>query len=105
MVGPKQVASKHCKIEVHIFHIPQKIIPLLHFYLDGSPIDYVTELIFFCTGKDCNPNFTSHLKIVGTKISRITVLLHRLRYIVSVYLLRMIYNSLILPHMNYSLLA
>ena len=30
-----------------LFHMPQKIIPQLHFYLNGSPIDYVTEFIFW----------------------------------------------------------
>ena len=32
-------------------------------------------------------------------------MLHKLKYIFPAYLLRMIYNSLILPHLNYSLLA
>ena len=52
---------------------------------------------------DCNLNFKSHLKVIGTKISRVIGLLHKLKYIFPAYLLRMIYNSLILPRMNYSL--
>ena len=43
MVGSKQVASKRCKM---LFHMPKKVIPQLHFSLNGSPIDYVTEFIF-----------------------------------------------------------
>ena len=85
-----------------LFHMPQKIIPQLHF---GSPIDYVTKFNFFGLTLDCNLNFKSHLKIIRTKISRIIRLLPKLKYIFPAYLLRMIYNSLILPHMNYSLLA
>ena len=88
--------------------MPQKIIPIipqLHFYLNGSPIDYVTEFNFSGLTLDCNLNFKSHLKIIGTKISRVIGLLHKLKYIFPAYLLRMIYNSLILPYMNYSLLA
>ena len=54
---------------------------------------------------DCNLNFKSHLTIIGTKISRVIGLLHNLKYIFPAYLLRMIYNSLILPHINYCLLA
>ena len=54
---------------------------------------------------DCNLNFKSHLKIIGTKISRVIGLLHKLKYIFPAYLLRMIEKSLIFPHMNYSLLA
>ena len=30
-----------------LFHMPQKTIPQLHFYLNGSPIDYVTECNFW----------------------------------------------------------
>ena len=30
-----------------LFHMPQKVIPQLHFSLNGSPIDYVTEFIFY----------------------------------------------------------
>ena len=47
MVGPELIASKRCKIEIHVFYMPQKIIPQLHFYLNWSPIDYVTEFNFF----------------------------------------------------------
>ena len=66
---------------------------------------YVTEFNFFGSTLGCNLNFKSHLKIIGIKIPRVIGLLHKLKYIFPAYLLRMIYNSLILPHMNYSLLA
>ena len=88
-----------------LFHMPQKVIPQLHFSLNGSPIDYATEFIFLGLTLDCNLNFKSHLKTIGNKISRVIGLLHKLKYIFPAYLLRMIYNSLILPHMNYCLLA
>ena len=93
------------KSKFMLFHMPHKIIPQLHFYLNGSPIDYVTEFNFLGLTLDSNLNFKSHLKIIGTEISRVIGLLHKLKYIFPAYLLRMIYNSLILPHMNYSLLA
>ena len=95
------VAKSKCML----FHIPQKIIPQLHFTLNGSPTDYVTEFIFLGLTLDCNLNFKSHLKTIGTRISRVIGLLHKLKYIFPAYLLRMIYNSLILPHINYCLLA
>ena len=71
------------------------------FPLNGSPIDYVTEFSFLGLTLDCNLNFKSHSKIIRTKISRVIGLLHKLKYIVPAYLLRMIYNSLILPPINY----
>ena len=93
------------KSKFKLFHMPPKVIPQLHFSLNGSPIDYVTEFIFLGLTLDCNLNFKSHLKTIGTKISRVIGLLHQLKYIFPAYLLRMIYNSLILPHINYCLLA
>ena len=93
------------KSKFMLFHMPQKVIPQLHFFLIGSSIDYVTECIFLGLTLDCNLNFKSHLKTIGTKISRVIVLLHKLKYIFPAYLLHMIYNSLILPHINYFLLA
>ena len=35
------------KSKFMLFHMPQKVIPQLHFSPNGSPIDYVTEFIFF----------------------------------------------------------
>ena len=50
-------------------------------------------------------NFKPRTKIIAAKISRVIGMLHKLKYIFPAYLLRMIYNSLILPHLNHSLLA
>ena len=88
-----------------LFHILQKVIPQLHFSFNGSPIDYVTEFIFLGLTLDCNLKFKLHLKTIGTKISRVIGLLQKLKYIFLAYMLRMIYNSLISPHINYCLLA
>ena len=91
------------KSKFNLFHMSQKIITQLHFYLNGSPIDDVTECNCLLLTLDCNPNFNSHLKIIG--ISSVIGLLHKLKYIFTAYLLLMIHNSLILPHVNYSLLS
>ena len=93
------------KYKFMLFHMPQKVIPQLHFSLNGSPLHYVTEFIFLGLTLDCNLNLKSHLKSIGSKVSRVIGMLHKLKYIFPAYLLRMIYNSLILPHINYCLLA
>ena len=54
---------------------------------------------------DCNLNFKPYTKIIAAKISRVIGVLHKVKYIFPAYLLRMIYIFLILPHLNYSLLA
>ena len=65
------------KLNFMLFHMSQKIIPQLHFSRNGSPIDYVSELIFLGLTLDCNLNFKSHLKTIGTKLSRVIGLLHK----------------------------
>ena len=88
-----------------LFHTPQMITPQLHLNIKGSPIENVNEFNFLGLTLDCNLNFKPHTKIIAAKISRVIGVLHKLKYIFPAYLLRMIYNSLILPHLNYSLLA
>ena len=85
------------------FHMPQRITPQLHLNIKGSPIENVNE--FLGLTLDCNLNFKPHTKIIAAKISRVIGVLHKLKYIFPASLLRMIYNSLILPRLNYSLLA
>ena len=93
------------KSKFMLFHMPQRITPQLHLNIKGSPIENVNEFNFLGLTLDCNLNFKPHTKIIAAKISRVIGVLHKLKYIFPAYLLRMIYNSLILPHLNYSLLA
>ena len=93
------------KSKFMLFHMPQRITPQLHLNIKGSPIENVNEFNFLGLTLDCNLNFKPHTKIIAAKISRVIGVLHKLKYILPAYLLRMIYNSLILPHLNYSLLA
>ena len=88
-----------------LFHMPQRITPQLHLNIKGSPIENVNEFNFLGLTLDCNLNFKPHTEIIAAKISRVTGVLHKLKYIFPAYSLGMIYNSLILPHLNYSLLA
>ena len=88
-----------------LFHMLQRVTPLLHFELNGSPIEYIQEFNFLGLTLDSNLTFKSHLTKIGNKISRVIGLLHKLKHIFPSYILRIIYNSLILPNTNYSLLA
>ena len=105
MVRPKQTMFKHNQIKIHAFS---------HATEDNTSVTpkhkrvtyrNVNEFNFLGLTLDCNLNFKTHTKIIAAKISRVIDVLHKLKYIFPVYLLRMIYNSLILPHLNYCLLA
>ena len=88
-----------------LFHMPQKSIPKLKLTISGSIIEHVTQFKFLGLNIDSNLNWKAHLSAVSTKVSRIIGLLHKLKYVFPSYILRMIYNSIILFHFNYSLLG
>ena len=89
------------KSKFMLFHMPQRVTPLLHFELNGSPIEYIQEFNFLGLTLDRSLSFKFHLTKIGNKIPRVIGLLHKLKHIFPSYILRMIYNSLILPHLNY----
>ena len=83
----------------------QKRVPILLFSIDRMHIEQVTEFYFLGLILDSNLNWKAHLSAIGTKISRVIGLLHKLKYIFPKQVLHSIDNSLIMPHLNYSLVA
>ena len=88
-----------------LFHMPQKAVPELSLTINDMVIDHVTEFTFLCLILDSNLNWSAHLNSIGSKIARVIGLLRKSKYMFPKHILCSIYNSLILPHMNYSLLA
>ena len=85
--------------------MPQKIILELSFSFNGIPIKNVKEFNFLGFIIDSNLNSKSHQNAIGAEIARITGLLRKLKYIFPKHILHSIYNSLIMPHLNYMLLS
>ena len=83
--------------------MPQKILPELSFSFNGIPIKNVKKFNFL--GLIINLNLKAHINATGAKIARITGLLRKSKYIFPKHILHSIYNSLIMPHLNYMLLA
>ena len=64
-----------------LFHMPQRVTPLLHIELNGSPIEYIQEFNFLGLTLDSSLSFKFHLTKIGNKISRVIGLLHKLKQI------------------------
>ena len=79
--------------------MPQKRVPHLLFSIDRMHIEQVTEFNFLGLIIDSNLNWKAHLSAIGTKISRVIGLLHKLKYIFPKQVLHSIYNSLIMRSM------
>ena len=65
------------KSKFMLFHMPQRVAPLLHFDLNESPI----EFNFLDLTLDSSLSFKFYLIKIGNKISRVIGLLHKLKRI------------------------
>ncbi len=88
-----------------IFHKPQKKVGLLQLNIENISIDRVGDLIF--VGQTINEHFNwkSHIDKLAKKISKTMGVLNKLKHFVPLNARLIIYNSLILSHLNYCILA
>ena len=84
--------------------MPQSVTPLLHFELNGSPIEYIQEFNFLGLTLDSNLSFKFHLTKIENKISRVIGLLHKLKHIFPSYILRILDDLQFIDFIPYELL-
>ena len=77
----------------------------LFFSINVLQIENVYNFNFLGLTINCHLDWKSHLNSILIKIAREIGLLRKLKYTLPTQVLRSIYNSLILPHMHYVLLA
>lgn len=95
------------KTKFMIFHFKQRIITHLipNLQIDSHPIERVSHFNFLGLTIDENITWDPHLQKVSNKISRTLGMLNRLKRFLPQSILKMIYNSLVLPHLQYSILC
>ena len=95
------------KTKFMVFHYHQKniskLIPDLSIY--GHPIERVNQFNFLGLTIDENLNWHAHIQKISNRISRALGVLSRVKRFLPKHILRLLYNSLILPHLQYSVLA
>ena len=77
----------------------------LNIKIQGTPIEKVFDFCFLGLTINENLNWKSHLNKISNKISRTLGVMTRLKYFLTTDILRTIYNSLILPHLNYCIMV
>ena len=87
------------------FHMPQKKIIQPNIQINGSNIEFVDNFVFLGITINNKLNWNSHINKVTNKISKTVVILNKLRSFLPSGVLQTIYNTLILPHMTYGILA
>ena len=91
-----------------VFHYPQRKlnstdIPRLK--IDGNDIERVEEFNFLGLTLHETLSWKNHINKISNKISRINGIMNRLRNTVCSRVLKLIYDSFILPHLNYCIAA
>ena len=93
---PLNVAKSKCMV----FHHPLKKIPTL-LKINDSRIECVNKFDFLGLTKNTHLNWKNHLDRTAGKPSREIGVIRKLKHFVPQYVLLTLYNSLMLPHINY----
>ena len=95
------------KTKFMIFHYRQRNIDdlILDLQINSETIERVTEFNFLGLTLDENLNWNAHIQKVSNKISRTLGVMCRLKNPPPLHILRILYNSLILPHLQYGILT
>ena len=92
------------KTKAIAFHMPQKIIQLPLLQIAGTNIEFVDNFNFLGLTINKHLTWTSHINILSAKISKTIGILNSLKHFLPTDILRTIYNSLIVCHLNYGIL-
>ena len=93
------------KTKAMAFHMPQKKIIHPNIQINGSNIEFVDNFVFLGITINNKLNWNSHINKVTNKISKTVGIVNKLRSFLPSGVLQTIYNTLILPHMTYGILA
>ena len=95
------------KTKFMLFHFHQRdishIVPDLH--INNHTLERVSEFNFLGLTIDENFTWNSHIQKISNKVSRALGVMSRLKRFLPSTILRLLYNSLVLPHLQYSILA
>ena len=95
------------KTKFMVFHHKQRQIHsfIPNLTINGNPIDYVTQFNFLGFLIDENVSFDPHIQRISNKISRSLGTINKLKRFLPQHILLMLYNTLILPHLQYAILC
>ena len=93
------------KTKFMLFYKPQKQINIPCLKIENTEIDCVDEFNFLGLYLDKHINWNKHTQIVSSKVSQVIGIMYKLKGYVPQSIIQTIYNSLIVPRLNYCLLA
>ena len=93
------------KPRLSFFHSVRKTVAYPKLYIDNNEIELVDSFIFLGLQINHNLNWNHHIRSISFKVSKIAGILHQLKNKFPTSILKSIYNTLILPHLNYCALC
>ena len=100
-----KLALNEKKTKYMLFGMPQREIKSINLKIDEKQIEMVKQFNFLGLELDNNMNWSCHINKIATKISKSIGIMNKVKYILPQHILLMLYNTLILPHLNYCLLT
>ena len=92
------------KTKYMVFHMLNKRIQALTLKIDDVYIERVDEFNFLGLTLDTNLNWRKHTEKISNKCSKTIGLLNRLKYALPLDIKVLLYNTLILSHINYCIM-
>ena len=88
-----------------MFHTPQKVVPRLILKMNNIELEPISDFNFLGIIINKYLRLKSHINKISINIERTTGIIRSLNQVLPCNVLLTIYNSLILPHLNYGILA
>ena len=93
------------KTKYMLFYKHNKVVPNLDLNINGSTIDQVSTFKFLGLHINSQLTWQTHINEISKGISRVIGLLYKMQTILPKNILLSLYNTLILPHINYCILS
>lgn len=92
------------KTKAMLFQTPQKKVIKPKIFIEENCIEYVEEFNYLGIVLDKHLTWKNHINVIKQKISRMSGILNKLKHFLPRITLITLYNSLVLPYLNYGVL-
>ena len=93
------------KTKFMVFHSDKKTVRYLKLHINATEIERTDHFNFLGLQLNHNLKWSTHINYVSLKISKVTGLLYKLKSVYPITILKSIYNTLVLPRINYCILS
>ena len=93
------------KLSSWYFTLIKKTVRYPKLHINATEIERTDHFNFLGLQLNHNLKWNTHINYVSLKISKVTGLLYKLTSVYPITILKSIYNTLVLPHINYCILS